>query len=181
VPRTTHQLRRSARCLRLAVLAAVALCSVAATAGAPAAHGETLALANVVKLKLGPNDGTLQIGCKGTGTQTCAGIVEINTGEVLEGSQTVGVIASTGPISHTAVRVAEVLFTVAAGQTVTVQITLNSTGVELLKRFGYLPGDLLGTESLAQGPYVFLVHSLRFEEPHKKHKHHKRRKHRHSH
>jgi hypothetical protein len=138
------------------------------------------ALASLVKLKLGPTSATLKITCKGTSTQSCTGKIVIRTAETLQGKKIVGLIARKHAAqSHTAITVAEAPFTVISGHTLTVQLKLDPTGLALFKRFHGLPGYLIATQALPptqalqhESPFVFVLHSLRFIPPRKKHKQH---------
>ncbi|MGP8242432.1 MAG: hypothetical protein ACLQQB_11815, partial [Solirubrobacteraceae bacterium] len=69
----------------------------------------------------------------------------------------------------TPVRIAQGSFSLPAGATATFQVKLNSTGLELLRKFHAYSAWVLANEAMSNNSQViFLLHDARFSEPSKK-------------
>ena len=126
-------------------------------------------LPHVVSFKVKPAVGaTLTLGCTGTSTQPCNGTIFAGTAETLQGKQVVAVTSSTKRAAkgkQRAIRIAQAPFSLAGGQTATIQLRLNSTGRRLLRRFHAISAYVLAGEIIPQGKFIFLAHEVLFKTP----------------
>lgn len=126
-------------------------------------------LPRVVSFKVKPATGvTVTLGCTGTSTQPCTGTIFATTAETLQGKRVVGLLSSTAKRAkrkHRAIRIAQAPFSLAGGQTATIQLKLNSTGLRLLRRFHAITAYVLAGEALPQGKFIFLVREVLFKTP----------------
>lgn len=170
----------------LVVLASIAVgsCFAGATASAATAGIATPALVpspgleaaanpfglpRVVSFKVKPATGVaITLGCTGTSTQPCTGTALATTAETLQGKKVVAVTSSS---KHAAkgkqrgIRIAQAPFSLAGGQTATIHLKLNSTGLKLLRRFHAISAYVLAGEVLPQGKFIFLVREVLFKTP----------------
>jgi hypothetical protein len=160
----------------LVVLASIAvgLCLAAATASgatptlAPSPSLEAapnpFGLPRVVSFRFKPATGaTITIG---TSTQPCTGTILATTVETLHGKKVVAVATKHGSKgTQRALRIAQVPFSLAGGQTATVHLKLNSTGLKLLRRFHVISAYILAGEVIPQGKFVFLAREVLFKTP----------------
>jgi hypothetical protein len=164
---------------------AVGSCFAAATASAATAGVATPALAlapspsleaaanpfglpRVVSFRVKPAVGaTITLGCTGTSTQPCTGTISATTAETLQGNKVVAVFSSKRPAKgrQRAIRIAQAPFSLAGGQTATIQLKLNRTGLKLLRRFHAITAYVLAGEVIPQGKFVFLAHEVLFKTP----------------
>ncbi|HEY3865279.1 MAG TPA: hypothetical protein VGL54_04240 [Solirubrobacteraceae bacterium] len=160
----------------LVVLASIAVGSC--FAGATASAAPTLApsleatanpfgLPRVVSFRFKPATGaTITIGCTGTSTQPCTGTILATTVETLHGKKVVAVATKhTTKGTQRALRIAQVPFSLAGGQTATIHLKLNSTGLKLLRRFHTISAYILAGEVIPQGKFVFLAREVLFKTP----------------
>lgn len=178
--------RRAVLVPLLLVALAVGSCLAAATASAATTGATTPALAlapsptleaaanpfglpRVVSFRVKPAVGaTLTLGCTGTSTQPCTGTIFAGTAETLQGKRVVAVTSSTKRAAkgkQRAVRIAQASFSLAGGQTATIQLRLNSTGRKLLRRFHVISAYVLAGEIIPQGKFIFLAHEVLFKTP----------------
>ncbi len=170
----------------------VSSCLAAATASAASASGATstltatptlapgpsleaaanpFGLPRVVSFKVKPATGvTVTLGCAGTSTQPCTGTIFATTAEALHGNKVVAVVSSAAAAKrakgrHRAIRIAQSSFSLAGGQTATIQLKLNATGLKLLRRFHTISAYVLAGEVLPQGKFIFLVREVLFKTP----------------
>jgi hypothetical protein len=172
------------RTVLVSLLASFAMfsCLAATTASAatptlaPSPTLETAAnpfgLPRVVSFRIKPATGvTITLGCTGTSTQPCTGTIAATTAETLRGKK---VVAVTSSAKHTskgklrAIRIAQAPFSLAGGQTATIHLKLNSTGLKLLRRFHAISAYVLAGEVIPQGKFVFLAHEVLFKTPAKR-------------
>jgi hypothetical protein len=74
------------------------------------------------------------------------------------------------------VRIGQAPVSLPAGSTATFQVKLNSTGLQLLRRFHTISAWVLANETMANNsPVIFLLHSTLFKQPKHKSKKHKSR------
>ena len=161
-----------------ALLASIALglclCFATATATTPAAHGapftpsgtNPFGLPRLVSFRLKPTSVAITLTCSGTSTQPCSGIILASAAERLRGKRVVAVSSKhAAKGKEKAIRIAQVPFSLAGGQTARFQLKLNATGLTLLRRFHAISAYVLGGETLPQGKFVFLVHQVLFRAP----------------
>jgi hypothetical protein len=171
----------------LVLLASIAVgsCLAGTTAGA-ATPTPTLALAlapspsleatanpfglpRVVSFRIKPASGiAITVGCTGTSTQPCTGTIFAGTAETLQGKRVVAVTSSAKHAAkgkQRAIRIAQAPFSLAGGQTATIQMKLNSTGLKLLRRFHVISAYVLAGEVIPQGKFVFLAREVLFKTP----------------
>jgi hypothetical protein len=168
--------------LVLVLLAAFAVCSCLAGATAsgatptPAlapspsleATANPFGLPHVVSVRIKPATGVaITLGCTGTSTQPCTGTIFATTAETLQGKKIVAITSSKHAAKgkQRAIRIAQAPFSLAGGQTATIQLKLNSTGLKLLRRFHTISAYLLAGEVLPQGKFIFLVREALFKTP----------------
>jgi hypothetical protein len=167
----------------LVLLASIAVgsCLAGATAGAatptlalaPSAGLEATAnpfgLPRVVSFRIKPASGiAITVGCTGTSTQPCTGTIFAGTAETLQGKRVVAVTSSAKHAAkgkQRAIRIAQAPFSLAGGQTATIQMKLNSTGLKLLRRFHVISAYVLAGEVIPQGKFVFLAREVLFKTP----------------
>ncbi|MGH2904752.1 MAG: hypothetical protein ACRDK7_14395 [Solirubrobacteraceae bacterium] len=125
-------------------------------------------LPRVVRFRVKPATGVaITLGCTGTSTQPCTGTILATTAETLKDNKVVAITASSA--KHAAkdkrreIRLAQTSFSLAGGQTKTIQLKLNSTGLKLLRRFHEISTYVLAGEVLPQGKFVFLLHEVLFK------------------
>lgn len=132
-------------------------------------------LTHFVRLKTTSTGAALTLSCSSTDGVGCSGTIFITTDELLHGKKIVAISLE----GHTkkSVRLAQTPFSIAPGATATIQVKLNSTGLELLRRFHAFSTFLIANEaSPTSDPFIFLFHTARFSEPKPKpKKHHPRR------
>jgi hypothetical protein len=126
-------------------------------------------LPRVVSFKVKPATGvTIALGCTGTSTQPCTGTIFATTAETLRGKKVVAVTSSEKRAAkgrQRAIRIAQAPFSLAGGQTATIQLKLNSTGLKLLRRFHAISTYVLAGEVLPEGKFIFLVREVLFKTP----------------
>lgn len=170
----------------LALLAsfAVGSCLAGATASAATTGAATSTLApstgleatanpfglpRVISFRVKPASGiAITVGCTGTSTQPCTGTIFAGTAETLQGKKVVAVTSSSKHAAkgkQRAIRIAQAPFSLAGGQTATIQLKLNSTGLKLLRRFHAISAYVLAGEVIPQGKFVFLAHEVLFKTP----------------
>ena len=168
----------------LVVLASIAVgsCFAGATASAATAGIATPALVpspgleaaanpfglpRVVSFKVKPATGVaITLGCTGTSTQPCTGTILATTAETLQGKKVVAVTsAHAANGKQRGIRIAQAPFSLAGGQTATIQLKLNATGLKLLRRFHAISAYVLAGEVIPQGKFIFLVHEVLFKTP----------------
>jgi hypothetical protein len=168
--------------LVLLVLFAVGSCLAGATASAATptlalmpspsleAAANPFGLPRVVSFRVKPATGvTVTLGCTGTSTQPCTGTILATTAEKLQGNKVVAVTSSAKRTAkggrQRAIRIAQTPFSLVGGQTATIQLKLNSTGLRLLRRFHAISAYVLAGEVLPQGKFIFLVREVLFKTP----------------
>jgi hypothetical protein len=126
-------------------------------------------LPRVVSFRIKPATGVaITVGCTGTSTQPCTGTIFATTAETLQGKKVIAITSSTKHATkgkQRAIRVAQAPFSLAGGQTATIQLKLNSTGLKLLRRFHAISAYVLAGEVLPQGKFIFLVREVLFKTP----------------
>jgi hypothetical protein len=126
-------------------------------------------LPRVISFKVKPATGvTITIGCTGTSTQPCTGTIFAGTAETLQGKRVIAVTSSTKRTAkgkQRTIRIAQAPFSIAGGQTATIQLKLNTTGLKLLRRFHAFTAYVLAGEIIPQGKFVFLAHEVLFKTP----------------
>jgi hypothetical protein len=126
-------------------------------------------LPRVISFRIKPASGiAITVGCTGTSTQPCTGTIFATTAEKLQGKKVVAVISSSKHATkgkQRAIRIAQAPFSLAGGQTATIQLKLNSTGLKLLRRFHAISAYVLAGEVLPQGKFIFLVREVLFKTP----------------
>jgi hypothetical protein len=135
-------------------------------------------LTHFVSLEFSSTGAALRLSCLSSDGLGCSGTIFVSSDEMLQGKKVIAVSASNR--TEVSVTIAQASFSLAAGQTSTVQVKLNSTGLALLRRFHAISALVLANEAVLNGspPFIFLFHSARFSEPTKqKHKKHKSKKH----
>jgi hypothetical protein len=155
----------------LAATVASAATTTLALAPSPSleATANPFGLPRVVSFRIKPATGvTITLGCTGTGTQPCTGTIFATTAEKLQGKKVVAVTSSAKRAAkgkQRAIRIAQAPFSLAGGQTATIQLKLNSTGLKLLRRFHAISAYVLAGEVLPQGKFIFLVREVLFKTP----------------
>jgi hypothetical protein len=179
VSRSVKSASRGAVLVPLLALLAMFSCLAATTASAatptlvPSPTLETAAnpfgLPRVVSFRIKPATGaTITVGCTGTSTQPCTGTILATTAEKLQGNKVVAVTSSAKRAAkgtQRAIRIAQTPFSLAGGQTATIQLKLNSTGLKLLRRFHAISAYVLAGEVIPQGKFVFLAREVLFKTP----------------
>lgn len=126
-------------------------------------------LPRVISFKVKPATGiAITLGCTGTSAQPCTGTIFAGTAETLQGKRVVAVTSSTKRAAkgkQRAARIAQAPFSLVGGQTATIQMKLNSTGLELLRRFHVISAYVLAGEVIPEGKFVFLAHEVLFKTP----------------
>ena len=123
-------------------------------------------VARLVSFRLKPTGVAITLTCTGTSTQPCSGIILASAAETLRGKRVVAVSSKRAAKGkEKAIRIAQVPFSLAGGQTARFQLKLNATGLTLLRRFHAISAYVLGGETLPQGKFVFLVHQVLFRAP----------------
>ena len=124
-------------------------------------------LPRMVSFRFKPATGaTITIGCTGTSTQPCTGTILATTAETLRGKKVVAVATRhTTKGTQRALRIAQVPFSLAGGQTATIHLKLNATGLRLLRRFHVISAYILAGETIPQGKFVFLAREVLFKTP----------------
>ncbi len=141
------------------------------TKAAPPAPG----LTHFVSLGLSSTGIALRLSCTSTDGQGCSGMIYVTSNETLKGKKIVAV--GTSGRAKTPVRIAQGSFSLPAGATATFQVKLNSTGLELLRKFHAYSAWVLANEAMPNNSQViFLLHTTRFNEPKQKHKKSKQHK-----
>jgi hypothetical protein len=119
-------------------------------------------LPRVVSFEFKPAVGaTVTLGCTGTAAQPCTGTITASTVETLQGKKIVAVSTT----RHVAIKLAQAPFSLVGGQTATIQLKLNSTGLKLLRRFHSISAYILAGEVIPQGKFVFLAREVLFKTP----------------
>jgi hypothetical protein len=183
VSRSVRSAGHRAALVPLLASLAIGSCLAAATASAatldpasalaPSAGLEATAnpfgLPRVVSFRIKPATGvTITLGCTGTSTQPCTGTIAATTAETLKGKKVVAVASSAKHVAkgnERAIRIAQAPFSLAGGQTATIHLKLNSTGLKLLRRFHAVSAYVLAGEVIPQGKFVFLAHEVLFKTP----------------
>jgi hypothetical protein len=130
-------------------------------------------LPRVVSFRVKPATGVaIRLGCTGTSTQPCTGTIFATMDETLQDKKVVAVTASkhAAKAKQRAVRIAQTPFSLAGGQTATIHLKLNSTGLKLLRRFHRITAYVIAGEVLPQGKFIFLLHEVLFKAPVVKHR-----------
>jgi hypothetical protein len=126
-------------------------------------------LPRVVSFRIKPASGiAITVGCTGTSTQPCTGTIFAGTAETLQGKKVVAVTSSSKHAAkgkQRAIRIAQAPFSLAGGQTASIQMKLNSTGLKLLRRFHVISAYVLAGEVIPQGKFVFLAREVLFKTP----------------
>jgi hypothetical protein len=129
-------------------------------------------LPRVISFRIKPASGiAITLGCTGTSTQPCTGTIFAGTAETLQGKRVVAVTFSKKRATRgkkRAIRPPQAPFSLAGGQTATIQLKLNSTGLKLLRRFHTISAYVLAGEIIPQGKFVFLAHEVLFKTPAKR-------------
>jgi hypothetical protein len=159
----------------LVLIASIAIglgCATTAAVGAgpaptPPGAPNPFGLPHVISFKIKPATGaTLELSCIGTVSQPCAGTIFAGTAETLQGKKVVAASSRTATRGRQkAVRIAQASFSLTGGQTATIQLKLNSTGLTLLRRFHTISAYILAGEVIPQGKFVFLAHEVLFKAP----------------
>ena len=123
------------------------------TKAAPPAPG----LTHFVSLGLSSTGIALRLSCTSTDGQGCSGMIYVTSNETLKGKKIVAV--GTSGRAKTPVRIAQGSFSLPAGATATFQVKLNSTGLELLRKFHAYSAWVLANEAMSNNSQViFLLH-----------------------
>ncbi|MFI4992696.1 MAG: hypothetical protein ACHQCH_03640 [Solirubrobacterales bacterium] len=131
-------------------------------------------LTHYISRKVSPTGIAVKLSCSSTDGLGCSGTIFLTTNEILQGKRVIAVGAS----HHTrgSVRLGQAPFSLAAGSTATFTVKLNSTGLELLRRFHAISAFMLANEvSPTSTPFIFLLDGVRFSQPKHKSKKHKSR------
>jgi hypothetical protein len=141
------------------------------TKAAPPAPG----LTHFVSLGLSSTGIALRLSCTSTDGQGCSGTIYVTSNETLRGKKVVAV--GTSGRAKTPVRIAQASFSLPAGATATFHVKLNSTGLELLRKFHAYSAWVLANEAMPNDSQViFLLHDARFSESKQKPKKSKKHK-----
>ncbi len=142
----------------------------AATEPAPAPGGPALGLTHYVSLKTSSTGAALRLSCSSSDGQGCSGAIFITSDETLQGKKVIAVGTSNNR-TKASVRIGQGSFSLAAGATATFQVKLNSTGLQLLRRFHTISAWVLANEAMASNssPVIFLLHEALFESKKKRH------------
>jgi hypothetical protein len=133
-------------------------------------------LTHYISRKVSPTGIAVKLSCSSTDGLGCSGTIFLTTNEILQGKKVIAVGASHR--TRGSVRLGQAPFSLAAGSTATFMVKLNSTGLQLLRRFHAISAFMLANEvSPTSTPFIFLLDGVRFSQP-RKHKHHKQHKHR---
>jgi hypothetical protein len=145
----------------------------------PISSGPAPGLTHFVSLKTGSTAAALRLSCSSTDGLGCSGTIFVTSDETLQGKKVLAVTASRSVLP---VRIAQASFSLTSGSTATIQLKLNSTGLELLHRFHAISAFVVANEaSPTSTPFIFLFHTTRFIQPGKhKSKKHKPRHSKHS-
>ena len=133
-------------------------------------------LTHYISRKVSPTGIAVKLSCSSTDGLGCSGTIFLTTNEILQGKKVIAVGASHR--TRGSVRLGQAPFSLAAGSTATFMVKLNSTGLQLLRRFHAISAFMLANEvSPTSTPFIFLLDGVRFSQP-RKHNHHKHHKHR---
>ena len=140
-------------------------------------------LTHFVSLRTTSKGAALRLSCTSTDGLGCSGEIFLTTDETRQGKKVIAVGASkrTKRTKRTtvSVRIGQAPFSLPAGGTATFQVKLNSTGLQLLRRFHTISAWVLANETMTNSsPVIFLLHSTLFSQP--KHKHKSKHKSRHA-
>jgi hypothetical protein len=114
----------------------------------------------------------LSLACEGTAGETCKVQIALTTIEKLRGHKIIAVSARSKTRSQT-LKVAAVTLIIKAGQRVTVSITPNAVGRQLLSKFGKLPVHLTAVLVNGAAKTTIVAQNLTIKpKPKKKKKHH---------
>ncbi len=129
-------------------------------------------LTHFVRLKTNAKGAALTLSCSSTSGQGCSGEIFLTTDETRQGKKVIAVGARKRTKRTTvSVRIGQAPFSLPAGSTATFQVRLNSTGLQLLRRFHTISAWVLANETMANNsPVIFLLHSTLFKQPKPKHK-----------
>ncbi len=137
-------------------------------------------LTRFVSLRTTSKGAALRLSCTSTDGLGCSGEIFLTTDETRQGKKVIAVGARKRTKRTTvSVRIGQAPFSLPAGGTATFQVKLNSTGLQLLRRFHTISAWVLANETMANSsPVIFLLHSTLFSQP--KHKHKSKHKSRHA-
>jgi hypothetical protein len=137
-------------------------------------------LTHFVSLRTTSKGAALRLSCTSTDGLGCSGEIFLTTDETRQGKKVIAVGASKRTKRTTvSVRIGQAPFSLPAGGTATFQVKLNSTGLQLLRRFHTISAWVLANETMTNSsPVIFLLHSTLFSQP--KHKHKSKHKSRHA-
>ncbi|HEV2945632.1 MAG TPA: hypothetical protein VGX26_11020 [Solirubrobacteraceae bacterium] len=141
-------------------------------------------LTHFVRLKTNAKGAALTLSCTSTDGLGCSGEIFLTTDETRQGKKVIAVGARKRTKRTTvSVRIGQAPFSLPAGATATFQVKLNSTGLQLLRRFHTISAWVLANETMTNNsPVIFLLHSTLFSQAKHKHKskhksHHAKRRH----
>jgi hypothetical protein len=134
-------------------------------------------LTHFVRLKTNAKGAALTLSCTSTDGLGCSGEIFLTTDETREGKKVIAVGArKRTKRTKVSVRIGQAPFSLPAGGTATFQVKLNSTGLQLLRRFHTISAWVLANETMtSSSPVIFLLHSTLFSQPKHKSKKHKSR------
>jgi hypothetical protein len=133
-------------------------------ASPPAPVPATKAKASITAVKVKGQKVSVSLACTGTPGQNCSASLELMVKETLHGSKLVAVSAAAThkpKTTHKTVILARKAVTLAASKQVTVVLTLNASGTQLLAKFHKLTSKLL----LAQGGTTVSTRTVRVKAP----------------
>jgi hypothetical protein len=142
-----------------------------------APHPPVPGLTHYISRKLTSTGVAVKLSCSSTDGLGCSGTIFLTTNELLQGKKVIAIGASHR--TRASVRLGQASFALAAGATGTFTVKLNSTGLQLLRRFQAISAFVLANEaSPTSTPFIFLLDGVRFSEPTKrKQRHSKHPKH----
>jgi hypothetical protein len=137
-------------------------------------------LTHFVRLKTNAKGAALTLSCTSTDGLGCSGEIFLTTDETRQGKKVIAIGArKRTKRTKVSVRIGQAPFSLPAGGTATFQVKLNSTGLQLLRRFHTISAWVLANETMTNNsPVIFLLHSTLFSQP--KHKHKSKHKSRHA-
>jgi hypothetical protein len=137
-------------------------------------------LTHFVSLRTTSKGAALRLSCTSTDGLGCSGEIFLTTDETRQGKKVIAVGArKRTKRTKVSVRIGQAPFSLPAGGTATFQVKLNSTGLQLLRRFHTISAWVLANETMTNSsPVIFLLHSTLFSQP--KHKHKSKHKSRHA-
>lgn len=127
-------------------------------------QASTPGLTHFVSLKLSSTGVALRLSCASADDQDCSGAIYVTSNETLRGKKVLAIGASNR--TKAPVRIAQASYSLAAGSTAMFQVKLNSTGLELLRKFHAYSAWVLANEAMPDdSQVVFFLHDARFTEP----------------